>query len=646
MISRFKRIVPAICVVAFGIGILPSTASSAPAQRLVNWGYAWGDPASNHQYSGPTTVNGVPGTVVQISTSNAASYALTLTGQVWAWGAGSVGEMGNGTAPADSVNPVLVQFPAGVSIASLPSPMPFNSGMAIDTNGHVWGWGSNVESAFCVEGGNFLFPKQIPLPDVTMASGAGGHALYISNGTLYACGDNASGELGDGTTASSVHPSKVIGLPDQPISSVQSSWEDSGVLLANGSYYDWGYNAADQLGNGTTINSPSPLLVHLPAAVSQVSLGGSAPGNGQTAVELAGGAIWAWGSDNFGQLGIGKSEPNSGPIAVDVPRGVTFVQLSSGGATVYAIDRTGEVWSWGENDTRELGVGTAPESTLPISVGIDLSYVSSTAANVAGLLQPEGTMAGEGYDLATSNGGVFAFGQPGTGFFDSLPGIGVHVDDIVGVVPTADAKGYWMVGSDGGVYAFGDAQFHGSLGGLGIHANDIVGMAADPATGGYWLVASDGGVFSFGAPFEGSMGGLTLNQPIVGMTADPATGGYWLVASDGGVFSFGAPFLGSMGGTPLNKPVVGMATDLVTGGYWLVASDGGIFSFDAPFLGSTGATPLNRPVIGVTATATGTGYSLVASDGGIFTFGDTVFAGSLPGSGVAVSNIIGAVPNT
>jgi alpha-tubulin suppressor-like RCC1 family protein len=641
-----KRILPAICVIAFTVVLLPSTSSSAQAQHLYNWGYQWGDPASNHEYSGPTTVSGVPGAVVQISTSNSTSYALTLTGQVWAWGAGDFGELGNGTAPSFSANPVLVQFPAGVTIASLPSPMPFDAGMAIDTRGNIWGWGSDDQDAFCLNGGNYLYPKQIPLADVTLASGAGGHALYVSNGTLYACGDNVSGELGDGTTVSSVSPVKVVGLPAQPVTTLESSWENSGALLANGSFYDWGYNAADQLGNGTTANSDTPVLVKLPAAVSQVSMGGSAAGNGQTVAKLSDGSIWAWGSDQYGQLGIGTSVPSSGPARVDVPQGVSFVQLSSGGSTTYGIDSNGEVWSWGENDVGELGVGTALSSNVPVNVGIQLSYVSSTAANVAGLFQSEGTVNpnGGGYDLAGSDGGVFVFGQPGTGFYNSLPGIGVHVDNIVGLVPTADAKGYWMVGSDGGVYAFGDAQFHGSLDSIGVHVNDIVGMASDPATGGYWLVGSDGGVFSFNAPFHGSMGGTPLNAPVVGMAADPATGGYWLVASDGGIFTFNAPFEGSMGGTPLNAPVVGMAADPATGGYWLVASDGGIFSFGAPFLGSTGALQLSRPVVGMAATADGKGYWLVASDGGIFTFGDAVYAGSLPGSDVSVSNIVGAVP--
>jgi hypothetical protein len=74
--------------------------------------------------------------------------------------------------------------------------------------------------------------------------------------------------------------------------------------------------------------------------------------------------------------------------------------------------------------------------------------------------------------MVGSDGGVFAFGD--AGFLGSLPGISIHVFNIVGVVPTSDAAGYWMVGSDGGVFALGDAGFVGSLPGLGIHVNNIV----------------------------------------------------------------------------------------------------------------------------------------------------------------------------
>jgi len=78
---------------------------------------------------------------------------------------------------------------------------------------------------------------------------------------------------------------------------------------------------------------------------------------------------------------------------------------------------------------------------------------------------------------------------------------------------------------------------------------------------GCWLASSDGGVFSFGsnAPFLGSAGALTLNEPVVAIAAAPTGDGYYLVASDGGVFAYGpgATFQGSMGGQHLNQPIVG-----------------------------------------------------------------------------------------
>ena len=63
--------------------------------------------------------------------------------------------------------------------------------------------------------------------------------------------------------------------------------------------------------------------------------------------------------------------------------------------------------------------------------------------------------------MVGSDGGVFAFGD--AGFVGSLPGLGVHVNNIVGIVADRDGKGYWMVGADGGVFAFGDAGFVGSV---------------------------------------------------------------------------------------------------------------------------------------------------------------------------------------
>ena len=77
---------------------------------------------------------------------------------------------------------------------------------------------------------------------------------------------------------------------------------------------------------------------------------------------------------------------------------------------------------------------------------------------------------------------------------------------VVGMAATASGNGYWLAASDGGIFAFGDARFFGSTGGLTLN-RPIVGMAVSPTGNGYWLVASDGGLFAFGdAAFYGSTG--------------------------------------------------------------------------------------------------------------------------------------------
>jgi hypothetical protein len=240
-------------------------------------------------------------------------------------------------------------------------------------------------------------------------------------------------------------------------------------------------------------------------------------------------------------------------------------------------------------------------------------------------------LAGPGYRLVASDGGIFAFG--GAGFFGSTGAIRL-ASPVVGMANTPSNVGYWLVAGDGGIFAFGDAQFYGSTGAIRL-AQSVVGMASTPSGKGYWLVARDGGVFAFGdAKFFGSTGGMRLASPIVGMARTPSGRGYWLVAADGGVFSFGdAAFRGSTGGTRLAQPVVGMASTPSGAGYWLVARDGGIFAFgDAAFRGSTGGIRLASPVVGMDATTSGQGYHLTAADGGVFAFGDAVFGGSTGGT--------------
>ena len=259
------------------------------------------------------------------------------------------------------------------------------------------------------------------------------------------------------------------------------------------------------------------------------------------------------------------------------------------------------------------------------------------------------TASHSGYDLVGSDGGVFVFpGGPSGGYYGSLPGLGIVVHDIVGMVPSPDDRGYFLVGRDGGVFAFGDAPFEGSLPGLGLHVDDIRGIVPTSDNGGYFLVGQDGGVFAFGdARYLGSLPGRGMSvDDVIGIAATPSDQGYWVVRSDGTIDAFGdAPTLGSALGT--RSAVSGIASTPDGAGYWVVTQNGATFPFgDAGSYGSLPALGIApaRPVIGLVPTADDLGYWLIGSDGGIFAFGDAPFVGSLPGLGVHVDDVVGAVP--
>jgi hypothetical protein len=290
------------------------------------------------------------------------------------------------------------------------------------------------------------------------------------------------------------------------------------------------------------------------------------------------------------------------------------------------------------------------------------SYVSNKDLAVAGPLHTSpttgvyftisytGPTPEAGYDLVGSDGGVFVFPTGTTfGFFGSLPGIGVKVNDIVGMVPTVTDKGYFLVGSDGGVFAFGTAPYLGSLPGEHIVPKaPITGIVAADTDKGYFLVGRDGGVFSFGTvPFLGSLPGQGKSvDNIIGIAALASGKGYWLVGATGQVYTFGtAAWMGSAVNSP--SPVAAIAGTETGSGYWIVLQNGTVDHFGTaiPFgtLPSLKVTPA-QPIIGIVPGNNDFGYWLIGDDGGVFGFGQGGYVGSLPAVGVHVTNIVGAVP--
>jgi hypothetical protein len=342
----------------------------------------WGDTGNEELYA-PVALN-LPGQVAEVGSSNSTEYALLTNGTLYAWGVGAEGQLGNGSTGSSLARPVQVEFPVGVRIASIPTDvMPDDSAFAIDTTGHVWAWGLNPSGAFCL--GNeqeYTTPVRLPFNDVTALAGGGNHATYDDGGILYSCGGNQYGQLGDGSTQSSTTPVRVTELDGQRVASLVASWCDTGVVLSDGEYYDWGYDGAGQLGDGRMgVSSSLPLRVALPGPVTQAAQGGSLADNGQTLVLLSDSSVYAWGNDAHYQLGDGRTANQDVPEKILPPAGVTYRTLATGGNTSYAISTAGNLYVWGNGLVGQLGDGLSTPARQPVVILSRATTISSTAAD-------------------------------------------------------------------------------------------------------------------------------------------------------------------------------------------------------------------------------------------------------------------------
>jgi alpha-tubulin suppressor-like RCC1 family protein len=373
----------ATAAVAALAATVPAAAQGSPGM-VEHWGaFGTGGSRLDTQFS-PVALD-LPAPAVQVASSNSSQYALLSNGTVYAWGIGTNGELGDGLTVNSFTTPVQVQFPAGVTIAALPTDaMPYDTAFAVDTDGNVWGWGLNEDGELCL--GNttqYTTPVQLPLTGVTTLAGAAQHATYDASGTVYSCGNNKYGELGDGSTASSTTPVPVTALAGQTVTSLVASWGDTGALLSGGEYLDWGYDGSGQLGDGSLGQSSDvPVQVTLPGPVTSVAQGGSVAGNGQTLAILSGGSLYAWGNDSSYQLGDGRKASEASPEQIPEPTGVMYQALATGGATSYAIATTGEVYAWGASSAGQVGDGRKNVAEKPVKVEPGATMISATAADV------------------------------------------------------------------------------------------------------------------------------------------------------------------------------------------------------------------------------------------------------------------------
>jgi alpha-tubulin suppressor-like RCC1 family protein len=339
----------AIFVLAILLFIL-AFATSATAATVSRWGsylagFGGAGPSETQTQPAPAGLS----EVTIIDASNSSSYALRADGSVWAWGNGTVGQLGDGKL-ASSSTPVRVVFPKGIVIKTIGESK--NAGYAIDSAGEAWAWGQGT--ADCLQGRVRSEPVKITgLTNLTEVQGGENHVLWLErDGMVLGCGANGVGQLGLGKGVGvAKSPTVITGLK----SIVQISAGDRTLEArdSSGQVFMSGENTRGQVGVGSSEAAIwTPMQVPLPEPATSISAGGDLAPNG-TNFAMTAKTLYGWGYDGQGQVGDRQTAPRLSPVDT----GLHFASVAAGGTFVLGLDKEGNLYSWGRNAGGDLGIG-------------------------------------------------------------------------------------------------------------------------------------------------------------------------------------------------------------------------------------------------------------------------------------------------
>jgi len=133
------------------------------------------------------------------------------------------------------------------------------------------------------------------------------------------------------------------------------------LLKSDGTVWAWGNNDYGQLGDGTTTNSSIPVQVNGLSDVQSISVG-----NYHSLALKSDGTVWAWGNNEYGQLGDGTTTNRSEPVQVSTLSGVQFIFAIKYHS--FAMKKDGTMWAWGNNENGQLGDGSTINRLTPTQI--------------------------------------------------------------------------------------------------------------------------------------------------------------------------------------------------------------------------------------------------------------------------------------
>jgi alpha-tubulin suppressor-like RCC1 family protein len=341
------------------------------------------------------------------------------------------------------------------------------------TSGYVYASGDDYFGQIGdrnILGYNPYFIQASSLKGISINIIAAGYYTTIfkaSSGLLYGLGLNQYGTLGNNTVSSSnpiISPISIFPQFTNNVIGMCLGWKHGMLMDNNGYIYTWGTNEAGigQIGNGSTTASViyNPVRINGGAIGRNTSMWAVTCGYEHSVALSTAGVVYAWGRNDYGQVGDNTVTNRGSPIQVGgLFADVFIVSVAAGQHHTVAMANDGQIYTWGYNINGQIGDGTQSNRMLPVRL----------RGSIAGVVMKSITA---GYDFSACvemYGSVYTWGSNAKGQIGINSTASVITAPIRVNVPTtvstiAAGGGYIIALADNGtIYGWGDAQ-RGELG--------------------------------------------------------------------------------------------------------------------------------------------------------------------------------------